>query len=307
MDKLAFAQLFVKMGIAVIPLRHRGKEPASNLMGGTWELYKTTMATEYQVSNWLFSGWQNYGVVAGWNNLVVIDFDDMEYFNIWALWMSMQHEVIRYIFYASFKVKTSRGMHVYVSTLEPAENGKRIKKNGGIDIQAQGKFVVGPGCIHPSGHIYEPITNDIIFPCVLGGIETILPFDLFPSIISKPETGAMPIVPFVPISTEYDPFQAASGNVQGFDLIQKVKSLMRIETLFSDTQKTSNDGRWLSCRCVFHDDHKPSMWIDVKRQLCGCSVCNMLPMDCIDLFARMHNLNTSMAVVALAKEIGVLG
>jgi len=39
MTKLGQAKQFLHNGIAVIPLRHRGKEPESAMMGGTWERY----------------------------------------------------------------------------------------------------------------------------------------------------------------------------------------------------------------------------------------------------------------------------
>jgi len=71
--------------------------------------------------------------------------------------------------------------------------------------------------------------------------------------------------------------------------------------------KTSADGRWLAARCPFHDDKKPSFWIDVRRQLCGCQVCGMKPMDAVNLYARMHNMSESASVSAMAKEVGVWG
>lgn len=310
MNRLDYAQLFRAMGIAVIPLEHRGKDPEDKLTGGTWKQYFAALPTEYQVKNWLASGWQNFGIVCGWNNLVVIDFDNMDYYNVWRLWGVSQPEIIRYAIEASFKVKTSRGVHVYVSTLEPEANSKRLKKSGGIDIQAQRKYVVGPGSIHPSGHVYEPMDNNFIFPYALDGIETILPFDLFPPIIAEPETGTMPIVPIAPVHTEYGPFEVASGasgSPQGLDLIAKVKQVVRIENLFHDARFTSPDKRWLACRCPFHDDNKPSFWIDTRRQLCGCQVCGMLPMDVINLYARMHNMPESLAVSAMAQEAGMWG
>lgn len=306
MNRLEYAQFFNMLGIGIFPLHHRGKEPESKLIDGSWRKYFDTPATELDVYNWLFSGWQNYAIVCGWNNLVVIDFDDVQYFNIWELWMSDQPSYIRYAFDASFKVKTCRGVHVYVSTVEPAVNEKRIKKAGGIDIQAQRKYVVGPMSVHPSGHVYEPMNDSFIFP-VIFGIETILPLDLFPAIVAEPEAGTMEPVRMAPIATEYDPFAAASRSITDMDFITRIKSVVRIEELFPDRECTSTDGRWYSARCPFHDDQRPSFWIDARRQLCGCQVCGMLPMDSINLYARMHNISESLAVTALAQEVGIWG
>jgi hypothetical protein len=52
---------------------------------------------------------------------------------------------------------------------------------------------------------------------------------------------------------------------------------------------------------------KPSFWIDTRRQLCGCQVCGMKPMDAVNLYARMHNMSESASVSAMAKEVGVWG
>jgi len=82
---------------------------------------------------------------------------------------------------------------------------------------------------------------------------------------------------------------------------------VRIENMITGAQRTSADSRWYVALCPFHDDHNPSMWIDTRRQLCGCNTCSMKPMDSINLYARMHNLNESVAVSQLAKEIGVWG
>ncbi len=303
--KLDLAKKFLSMGIGIIPLFHRGKKPETGLIGGTWEQYSVSLSSACDLESWLVADWRNYGVVAGWNNLVIIDFDDITYFNIWKLWSVNCSEYVNNIIERSFKVKTSRGIHVYVATVQPETNGKRISKKGGIDIQADRKFVVGPGSIHPSGHIYEPI-GDMIFP-VVNGIESILPCELFPEIVSEPETGVMPVAEIQPSNTEYDAFQSASLANDGVDLITKVKSAVRIETLFSNIQKSSPDGRWFVTLCPFHDDHNPSMWIDTRRQLCGCETCKMKPMDAINLYSRMHGMNESLAVSELARVVGVWG
>lgn len=296
MTKLEYIKQFFKMGISVIPLSHRSKEPKDSLTGGTWNQFFTTSNTEYQLSSWFGSGWLNYGVVCGWNNLVVIDFDKLEYFAIWALHVGNFAD-------SCFKVLTSRGCHVYVRTELPAANDKRISKKGGIDVQADRKFVVGPGSIHPNGTEYQGI-GVMNFP-VVESIESILPLDLFPCVSGS---AAEPIAPiqFTPTHTEYDAFQYAMFG-EHVDLITTVKSRVRIESLFGDARKTSTDGRWLSALCPFHDDHKPSLWIDTKMQICGCSVCGFRPMDAINLYARSHNMTESDAVRAMAKELGVWG
>lgn len=298
MTKLNFALEFLKNKISLIPIYHRNKKPDTSLIGGTWEQYCTTPNTEYELISWLASGWLNYGVVAGWNNLVVIDFDSLEFFEIWKLWSAMNNT--QYVADAAFKVATSRGIHVYVTTSAPVCNDKRV----GIDVQAQRKFVVGPGSVHPSGVTYEAI-GAMTFPLV-ENIESILPLDLFPRVVREHVIGSMPIVEMQSNNTEYDAFQVAMFG-DHLDLISKVKSAVRIESMFANVRPTSNDGRWLVTLCPFHDDHNPSFWIDTRRQICGCATCLMKPMDVINLYSRMHNIPESAAVKEMAKKVGVWG
>lgn len=297
MTKLEYAQNFLKSKIAVIPLRHRGKEPESSMMGGTWEKYKTQLHTEYESLCWLGSGWQNYGVVMGWSGLAVIDFDNSEAFNMWLLNFTQYSCAMPYI------VRTARGAHVYISLPAGGANEKRR----GVDVKIHG-YVVGPGCTHPSGAIYEPVT-EFNLPEVLS-LDTILPLDLFPRVAREAEAGTMAPVKIAQMDTEYDPYQMAMFS-DHLDLISRVKQSVRIENMFSSALKSSPDGRWLKDWCRFHNDERPggtmSFWIDTVRQICGCAVCLFKPMDVLNLYARMHNISDSDAVTALAKEIGVWG
>ncbi len=301
MEKLDYAQLFKMMGIAVIPLRHRGKEPASHMMGGSWERYKSQLPAAYDITNWLWSGWQNYGVVAGWNNLAIIDFDDALTFDIWLDYFKMlnSHHAV---YETPFMVKTSRGAHVYITT--PGE-GKQNRKLRGVDVKIHG-YVVGPMSTHPSGAIYQPINNNMVFPQVFD-LDTLLPPELFPPVAVSEIAEPVLELPFIapPRDTEYDPFQIASGASQGLDLITKVKQAVRIENLFPDRRRSSADGRWYAVRCPFHNDKTPSAHIDVIRGWFSCEVCKMKPMDVINLYARQHHVSDSIAVLELAKQIGV--
>lgn len=304
--RLDYAKNFINQGISVIPLRHRGKEPESSLIGGTWEQYRTQIPTEYQLECWLHSDWQNYGVVCGWRNLVVIDFDAMEQFSMWLDWFALLNRHTE-VYPMPYIVRSARGAHVYIScpTLEANE------KRRGVDVKCHG-YVVGPGSVHPSGTQYAPMTDFRLID--VYSMDTILPVDLFPRVVPEASCGqighiflpSLSSVDYKSTPTEYDPYQMAMfGGAE--DLITTVKSRVRIETMFPGAVKTSADGRWLAALCPFHDDHNPSLWIDTRRQLCGCQTCGMRPMDAINLYSRIHGLSESDAVTAMAKECGVWG
>jgi hypothetical protein len=286
-----FVRQFVKLGIAIIPLYHRSKIPCLP----SWERFTHELNTEYQLESWFPTNWLNYAVIAGWCNLVILDFDNLFHFELWRDFMFASSQ--RRVFETSFKVITSKGMHVYLRTEQPSANDKRISIRGGIDIQAASKYVVGPGCTHPNGTQYIPV-GEMNFP-VVENIATILPLDLFPRVAPEQIYNGAPIAVTPHTQYQCDPVTDTR------DLISKVKSSVRIESLFSGVQRSSTDGRWLKALCPFHPDQHQSAWIDTLRQLAGCQVCGMRPMDVVNVFARMRNLNVSAAVVALAEECGV--
>ncbi|MCX6057760.1 MAG: bifunctional DNA primase/polymerase [Chloroflexi bacterium] len=300
MKKLEFAQLFRTMGIAVIPLRHRGKEPASHMMGGTWEKYKTTLPAEYDVMNWLYSDWHNYGVVAGWGNLAMIDFDDQQAYEIWKAYFV----TLRGLYGSPFIVRSARGAHVYIRLFGNYANQKRR----GVDVKVHG-YCVGPGSVHPSGAIYTAENFNFEFPEVYD-LDTLIPTELFPHVAAAPCEAPVQL-DFTPArkAVAYDPFEvanSASGVALGLDIVTKVKQAVRIENMFSERVQTSGDGRWWAVKCLFHDDKSPSAWIDTRMQLYGCQVCNMKPMDAINLYSRQHGVVDSVAVRMMAAEMGVL-
>ena len=303
MKKIDNAREFLSLGIAIIPLRHRGKEPESAMMGGAWERYKDHLPTEYDLLQWFGSDWQNYGVVCGWGGLAVIDFDNADQYAVWLDYYDKYLVRIYELDCPPYTVQSARGAHVYIRLFGNYQNQRRQ----GIDVKVHG-YVVGAGCVHPTGTEYRGIHPKKHFPQVFD-LDTWLPTELFPKLKFDPvfsSPGALPM-PFDNLSNAtYDPFAQAT-RARDVDLLQLVKSSVRIEHLFPQATKTSADGRWLACVCPFHDDKKPSAWIDTRRQLFGCQVCGFKPMDSINLFARMRNVSYSEAVSMMAKELGVWG
>lgn len=303
MKKIDSAREFLSMGIATIPLRHRGKEPETAMIGGTWERYKDHLPTEYELLRWLGSDWQNYGVVCGWDNLAVIDFDTADAFAVWCEYRDHYLMRIYELQQQPYTVQSARGAHVYIRLFGDYANQKRV----GVDVKVHG-YVVGPGSVHPTGKIYTPITEKFNFPEVYD-LDTWLPPELFPRVAPEASTGHLEPLPMVfdnLLNATYDPFAQAT-RATDLDLLSIVKSRVRIEHLFPQAVRTSADGRWLACACPFHDDKKPSAWIDTRRQLFGCQVCGFRPMDAVNLYARMHNMSDRDAVSAMAKAAGVWG
>jgi len=91
----------------------------------------------------------NYGVLGGYGNLLIVDCDKEE------TW-----ELVKNNLPNTFMVKASKLPHSYYY----CENGENLKvlddnKETLADIQFKGRFVVAPGSIHPSGIKYQVIED----------------------------------------------------------------------------------------------------------------------------------------------------
>ena len=286
-----YIQQFYKQGISLIPLKYQDKRPEPSLLpNGRWEPYQHTPNTEYELSLW-FSNPRNYGVVCGWQNLVVLDFDDWATYNRWAAWAIGAGPLPRMMADSAFRVATSRGVHLYIRT--PLDANRKLP---GLDIKTHG-YVVGPLSIHPCGKIYEPL-NEMIFPYV-PALSDILPAEWLASIpLSNTELR-------VPIIHERDIWEAVNaGFNEGKDVIGLIREKFRIESFFINRRSSDGGkGRWWMARCPFHDDHHPSLWIDAMRGICQCYVCHDKPLDVINLYAALKGMSNEQAIRVLAKML----
>lgn len=277
------------MGISTIPVRARSKVSAIK-----WIDYQNRLPTPaelYQMfMRWSWQG--NYGVICGRLHgqnaqpgyLTVIDFDDLARAAEWLNTGAPE----------TYMVMTARGMHVYYFTRQEAG----ITKLPGIDIKRNG-YVLGAGCIHPSGAVYH-VLQDL----PISWIEKIE--DVLPDAETKPGREqvqhAQLVIPDPRPAAIDDPWVKAE-NLS--DVVTAIKQRFPILDFFPDAQKSRSDatGRFWVARCPFHDDHNPSLWIDV-RGICGCYAgCTPKALDVINLFARLHNMSNEEAIHELAKKL----
>lgn len=273
-----FANLFLDNGFSVVPLKFKTKTPLIK-----WAEFQDQAPGSAQVNSW-FSRPMNLGVVTGYNNLTVIDFDSFTEYARWLAWIiqSPLYSLIR----RAFAVRSRRGVHVYFRTVQPERN-RHIEK---IDIKGRYGIVTGPGSVHESGTVYEPLA-DFFIPTI-EALSDVLPAQL---LLSRQDISPVVHVPRVQ-PDNCDPWESADQPFEpGKDLVQSIKDKFRIEEFFCRTY--SKNGRWHMARCPFHDDRSPSLWIDTARQLCGCFAgCTDKPYDVIDLYARLHNLTVRDAI-----------
>lgn len=291
------ATKFADLGISVIPILYRDKRPDSSLLPrdtngqASWEPFKTQLPTLETLRAWFASGQINYGIISGWRDLVVIDFDDAQEYTRWLFW-ARNNPVSANVANHAYRVRTARGVHVYVRI----PHIERTRKIGKIDIKAAGGYVLGPGSTHPSGALYTALTSSFHFP-VVSALGDILPASLLLS-------DATVTTPIPPQSANADIWQRVDHPFTYTEkLIDKLRRDYRVESFFPNAKSSSADGRWFLDVCPFHDDKNPSFWIDTQRQICGCfSGCTPKPLDSINLFAQLYGLTNRDAIRAMTQS-----
>lgn len=134
-------------GYSVIPCFTRGKEPMV-----AWQPYQLELPTDDTVAQWARQWPQcNVGIVTGRvSRLVVFDVDGSEGA------ISAAH--IGLAGHKTLTVKTARGWHYYFrypDTAPIAGIRNRAGIRTGLDVRAEGGYVLAPPSIHPTGHTYR--------------------------------------------------------------------------------------------------------------------------------------------------------
>lgn len=129
-------------GLSVIPLQPRGKTPLIS-----WSEFQNRRATEKEVNEW-FKQYPdaNIGIVTGKvSGIIVIDVDSEE-----AMQLVKEKGMPK-----TPMVKTAKGYHFYCKYSEGVRNFQKRADLSGIDLRAEGGYVVAPLSVHETGHIYK--------------------------------------------------------------------------------------------------------------------------------------------------------
>jgi len=144
MNFLKEALSYCKRGYSVIPIKPTGKKPLVE-----WTEYQTRIATEKKMKKW-WKKWPdtNVGIVTGnISGLVVIDCDSKG-----AVKRFMKDYPEAGI---TRQVETGNGRHFYFRSETGIRNDVGSLLGPGIDIRAEGGFVVAPPSVHPNGKTYR--------------------------------------------------------------------------------------------------------------------------------------------------------
>ena len=298
------AMYWKRAGVATIPIQYRDKRPDARLLpkdengDATWEPFKQRLPTEDELKQWFPSSLHNLAVITGWNNLVVLDFDDLGAYLKWSIWATRTGDFTCRAMELTYMVQTARGVHVYFRTAQPEQN----RKLQGIDIKARWGYVLHPPSVHPSGAEYKVLQAGV--PVSIEALSDVLPASFLiqqnqvQTVSGSPVKGSSQIFnndPWSVIMHAPDPDR---------DLIDQIRASYRIEQFFTDLEDTGGSGRWKMALCPFHEDKHPSFWLDTTRQICACyGGCTSKPLDVINLYARLNGLTNRDAIFYMAKQL----
>jgi hypothetical protein len=144
---------YIANGLSVIPIKPRDKAPAIS-----WRPYQKDAPSLAEVQKWFKGTDNNIGIVTGKvsGNLVVLDFDDA---NTFGGFVKALNDDLKDVIMNTWRVRTSRGFHVYLR-VDTDKTVSSVKFNG-VDVKAEGGYVVAPPSVHPSGARYIFVEPDM--------------------------------------------------------------------------------------------------------------------------------------------------
>lgn len=271
---------FLAQGIAVIPVQFGTKKPFVR-----WRRYSRQLPTERDLARWFAPGRaMNAAAICGWQGLTVLDFDDMPAYVSWLAWAVAAGDTARRVAADTYRVRTSRGMHVYLLVDETP----RCSHFQWGDIKGCGGYVLIPPSVHPSGAVYMAVDDNAPILRVVSLAEVI------------PDAPAPPLPPPLPLTAV-----APMSSLWPMTRAEEVKAAIPITSFFPGARPTGGNGRWLMARCPWHDDRHESLWIDAERGICKCYAgCTPRPLDVIAVHARLQGISNGQALRELHSRIG---
>lgn len=279
-ELLDVVQEWYERGFTPLPLHYPTKRAA--VQWHSWQKRRPSLSVVRKAFDHKF--YRNLGVLCGKvsGGLVVLDFDRPLHYYQWRDGRNVN----------TYTVRTGRGFHVYYRLEDPPDGTCSMK---GGEVKASG-YVVAPPSTHPSGRPYREVGSSraVLSAANLEALGVVAEFV---------ENASLP--------PSRDPQVHPSSKEVGGTLADRVKAVLPITRVLSQYTELKPSGNgWYVCRCPFHDDHSPSMWVNPKAGLCqcfkpGCRGRGDRPMDVINLYGRLKGLRNGDAIRELARKLGV--
>jgi len=214
----------------------------------------------------------NYGVIGGYNNLLIIDQDSKE----------VQEEINQLP--ETFTVQTGSGGHHYYYLIDDPKSWKITdeNKNTLIDFQGTGKQVIGPGSKHPNGHEYKVVVDKPI-----NTIKRSYLLEVFNKYL------------------QVDNYAKKRSHEYGFDRLRdEIKRSYYISDVLSEFGIKAPRGRG-NTKCPKHSSKNGKcLSYDDDKGMFYCFHCDWSG-DVFTLYQEKNNLGFSEAKKTLAKNLGI--
>jgi hypothetical protein len=261
MNLLDAAFRYLDHGLAVIPIwRDARKNPRLTSFAEYQERLPARDEWVRWAQNWPDA---NLGAITGyWLNYVALDFDDKQIYKLWACGAGLA--VCR----QTWTVRTKRGYHVWFQVRDDPGRSRMYRYNQAeVLLRARGGYCIVPPSIHHTGAKYATVYR--VPPLA---IETIV--DVLEGWELKQTTR--------PIAVKFRP--VVSGQI-------------RIEDLINIPQGSNPNSRGAyQVYCPFHEDRRPSAWLNVQQQRFGCNACwPGLWWDVVNVYAMLYGISNSEA------------
>lgn len=259
----------------------------------------------------------NYGVLGGCGDLVIVDFDDMERCRELGIFDLLPKTFVvrsprRGGEHWYYQIPGLKGFKVYDKEQKEPEHPEQYKHL--IDVQAENRYVVGPGSkinwkVGPDGELLKD--DDIGFSRIEEGCYQVIN-DVEIAQISEEDLKSRLSQFFRFTSTDKPPRKAGNGDTipdprleefkRKIDLVKLVEELSE-EDLGKSVNLKEMNGYWLGC-CPFHNDHDPSLSVhESTSEETGyfkCFSCEDKKGDAITFVEEAKGLKFKKAVAWLA-------
>lgn len=274
-DLITSALTWLERGAALLPAQPNSKK----LCPGFGPYLRKITKPEGVEKLWGKHPKLNLAVIAP-PSLLMLDFDDSALCGRWQ-------DEIPSSYCLTYQETTPHGWRVfYWCDFRP---GPGIKFVPGVEIK---QFcLVSPSKLQ--GFIYTPI--DPTLPILEVSDPSRI---LFPLLSELPQPQAAH-------NLEIGAAARAGGSGAVIERIKAAIPILDMVSFYADIKfRKDRGGRWRTGCCPFHDDKKPSLWVDTERQLFGCHACGVHG-DVINFYARIKNLTIQAAIRELAAKYRV--
>lgn len=242
MDKIAAALKYLNAGLCPIPTwPDAGKNPKLKDMAQ----FHDRLPTVAEIERW-WRRWPNanIGLVTGYHNgYVGLDFDSQADYESWPGPKGQ-----------TWTVATARGYHVWfrLTTMPGRSQDYTDGQGHEVLLRAKGGYCIAPPSRHHTGVYYRTAHN--VLPLEIDTIDDVLwPW--------QPKEAA----------PKPKPQQSVNPNISSLKA-----GLPRMEEMISiDGIRPNKNGVYKIC-CPFHDDNRPSAWLNVAQQRFGCNKCTLV-------------------------------